>query len=56
MTLTWSWGVLPALYSNWGVPNFMFSLLRQAEGYIVPVLGRDKGYTVKYSPLSEGTP
>ena len=24
--------------------------------YIVSVLGRDKGYTVKYNPLLEGVP
>ena len=32
------------------------SVFLLAEVYTVSVLGRDKGYTVKYIPLPEGVP
>ena len=34
-----------------GVPEHLYPIL-----YTVSVLGRDKGYTIKYSPLPERTP
>ena len=33
-----------------------YTLCLLPRGYIVSVLGRDEGYTVKYNPLPEGVP
>ena len=35
---------------------YVFYCISDGLQYIVSVLGRDEGYTVKYSPSPEGTP
>ena len=42
------------LLSSFGVE--IISASCTAQDYTVPVLGREEGYTVKYTPLSEGVP
>ena len=48
------------LYTPWGVYGEVYPLfgvdIEKVKFHTVSVLGLDLGYTVKYSPLAEGTP
>ena len=44
----------PVQEGNFKSANFQYTILKQ--GYTLSVLGKDKGYTVKYSHLPEGVP
>ena len=44
------------LVQEGSIERIYFSIYHFQKLYTVFVLGRDKGYTVKYNPLPEGVP